>query len=182
MEDIKSISFVKALVFVDLLILLLFCSCTFTSSAQTIKGSTALGGYSKDLSDFFDSGHELYEKEDLRVLSAVMMLENGHAESDRCILLTGSVLMNRASKSCTWCPNTLKECVFQGYKGKGQQYASHTVENLYTVKVSDRVMALAKQLLIFGVVCPSNVLYQSMYPHQGSGNYEVIGGEYFAFG
>lgn len=166
--------------FVVLLLFLLIMAGTVTAKAETITDSKALGGLSLYIEQYVESGRRLYAEEDLKLLSAVMELENGGG-NDRCLLLTGSVLLNRAYY-CSWCPNTIKECVYQGYHSAGaQQYASHTVENLYTVKVSDRVTALARQLLIFGVACPHNVVYQSRYAHQGSGNYEVIGGEYFAY-
>ena len=108
-----------------------------------------------------------------------MQLENG-MNSDRCLLLTGSVILNRAY-SCKWAPNTILGVIRQGYNSKGaQQYASHTVENIDTVKVPDRVKQLAMQLLIYGPICPANVVYQSMFM-QGSGLYEKVDTEYFCY-
>ena len=66
----------------------------------------------------------------------------------------------------------------QGYKGRGQQYASHTVENLDTVKVTQRVRDLAIRLLLFGSI-RKDIIYQSMQPGLGT-VVEVIDGEYFA--
>lgn len=140
----------------------------------------ALGGFSLMWQEFTESKRTLYDEEDLHVLSAVMQLENGDA-NDRCLLLTGSVLLNRV-KYCTWCPNTLRGCVLQGYKDKSipQQYATKTVVNLDTVKVSDRVRRLAIQLLMFGSISPPTVIYQAQFM-QGSGLYDEIDGEYFCY-
>lgn len=140
----------------------------------------SLAGLSKYIDDFYDSGRRFYDDNDLHILSAVMQLENGGA-NDRCLLLTGSVVLNRVN-SAHW-PNTIHDVIFQGYPKRGQQYATHTVENIDTVKVSKHIKKLAQQLLIFGTkkICPENVVYQSMNPRQGSGNYEEINGEYFAY-
>lgn len=147
------------------------------AGAVTITTETSLGGMSKALNDFYDRGGQLYDPDDLRVLSAVMQLENG-SNSDECLLLTGSVLMNRA-QYCEWAPDTLRECVLQGYGTKFQQYATHTVKHLDTVKVTRRVRKLAVQLLVFGQVCPKEVIYQSMNPKLGK-LYRKVDSEYFA--
>ena len=114
---------------------------------------------------------------DLNLLSACMQLENG-SNGDRCLLLTGSVVLNRAYY-CSWCPNTIEGVLYQ----KGQ-YASHTVKNLKTVVVPERTRILAKFLLIYGPICPSNVVFQSQQKNLGRGHYDVIdtpdGPEYFA--
>ena len=166
--------FVLAVVLTALMIL---------ASQQTVRAEVvdmhhhSLGGFSLMWQEFTESKRTLYDEEDLHVLSAVMQLENGDA-NDRCLLLTGSVLINRA-KYCSWCPNTLRGCVFQGYKDSSfpQQYATNTVTKLDTVKVSNRVRHLAIQLLIFGTICPRNVVYQAM-SQQGSGVYDKIPSEY----
>lgn len=129
------------------------------------------------LSDFYDAGNELFSQEDLSVLSAVMQLENGGG-SDECMLLTGSVLMNRA-QYCSWCPDTLRECVLQGYGTKMQQYATRTVTELDTVVVREHVRRLAMQLLIFGQTCPPEVVFQSQNKNLGK-IWKVVDGEYFA--
>lgn len=144
---------------------------------EIIKSEIPLGGMSKALADFFDAGNKLYEEEDLKVLSAVMQLENG-CNSDECLLLTGSVLMNRA-QYCDWCPNTLRECVLQGYGTKFQQYATRTVKKLDTVRATKRVRELAMRLLILGQTCPPEVVYQSMKPNLGK-VWKVVDNEYFA--
>lgn len=159
--------------------LLVMAGAPTQASADTINREISLGGFSKALNDFYDRGGQLYDPEDLRVLAAAMQLENG-MNSDRCLLLTGSVILNRAY-SCKWAPNTILGVIRQGYNSKGaQQYASHTVENIDTVKVPDRVKQLAMQLLIYGPICPANVVYQSMFM-QGSGLYEKVDTEYFCY-
>lgn len=167
MEDNKSISFIKALVFADLLILLLFCSCTFTSSAQTIKGSTALGGYSKDLSNFFDSGHELYKKEDLNLLAEVMFHENG-SNSDKCILYTGSVVLNRVHDKEF--PNSIHDVLYQ----KGQY---STTKLFFTKPIPKHIYELAKELLIFGSQLDEAYLFQAMFVQ--TKEYIKVDTEYF---
>ena len=148
-----------------------------TAKAEVITKEKSLGGFSLIYENYLKSGQKLYDNDDLHVLSAVMQLENGDG-NDRCLLLTGSVLLNRALY-CAWCPNTLRGCVLQGYKDKSiaQQYATNTVTKLDTVKVSNRVRRLAVQLLIFGTICPRNVVYQAM-SQQGSGVYDKIPSEY----
>lgn len=115
---------------------------------------------------------------DLDLLSACMHLENGH-NGDRCLLLTGSVPINRRDY-VSWCPDTIEGVLYQ----KGQ-YAKPTVDNLETVKVPEHTRLLAKYLLIFGPICPKNVIYQSQQEKLGHGHYDIIdtpdGPEYFAF-
>lgn len=159
------------------ILLLLVLARPERASADIIKGDMPLGGMSKALSDFYDRGGELYSAEDLRILAAAMQLENG-CNSDRCLLLTGSVILNRAWY-CRWAPNTIKGVLLQGYKSEGpQQYATSTILGLDTVEVTPRVLKLAKQLLIGGPICPRNVIYQAMFM-QGSGLYAKEDTEYF---
>ena len=51
------------------------------------------------------------DKTDLKLLSAAMELENGSG-GDECLLLTGSVILNRAYY-CEWCPDTIKGVLYQ---------------------------------------------------------------------
>lgn len=118
------------------------------------------------------------DEKDWNLLSAGMQLENGN-NGDRCLLLTGSVVLNRVYY-CSWCPDTVEGVLYQ----KGQ-YAKPTVDNLKTVKVPERTRLLAKFLLIYGPICPSNVIYQSQQKNLGSDHYDIIdtpdGPEYFAY-
>ena len=120
----------------------------------------------------------IVNERDWNLLSACMMLENGN-NGDECLLLTGSVPLNRAYY-CSWCPNTIEGVLYQ----KGQ-YASHTVNNLETVIVNDHIKLLAKYLLIYGPICPPDVVFQSQQKNLGSKHYKVIdtpdGPEYFAY-
>lgn len=118
-----------------------------------------------------------YDLHDLEVLSAAMELENG-SNSDLCLLYTGSVMLNRRNKH--WA-DSIEGVILQGYydDGYAQQYASHTVENLYTVEVSDRCRELAIRLLTYGPI-DSEVVYQSQYRNLGR-NAFCINGEWFAY-
>lgn len=115
---------------------------------------------------------------DLDLLSACMQLENGN-NGDRCLLLTGSVVINRRDY-VSWCPDTIEGVLYQ----KGQ-YAKDTVNKLETVVVTEHIRLLAKYLLVFGPICPKNVVYQSQQKNLGSDHYDIIktpdGPEYFAF-
>lgn len=115
---------------------------------------------------------------DLDLLSACMQLENGN-NGDRCLLLTGSVVLNRRDY-VSWCPNTVEGVLYQ----KGQ-YARDTVDRLEKVIATEHIRLLAKYLLIYGPICPKNVIYQSQQKNLGSDHYDIIktpdGPEYFAF-
>lgn len=101
-----------------------------------------------------------YTKEDVELVARVIELENPDG-SELCKALTGIALVNR-SKYCPWCPSTIKECIFQK-SGKYWQYASDTREKLYTVKVRQSTIDIAKNILdgwYKGV--PKNMIYQGM--------------------
>ena len=126
------------------------------------------------------------DKEDERLIAATIQLENGGSvekgdrDGLRCGLLTGSVPINRALY-CSWCPDTIYGVLHQ----KGQ-YASHTVKNLDTVKIPAKVTLLAKYLMVFGPICPENVVFQSQNSKLGSKLYDKImtpsgSYEYFAY-
>lgn len=150
-------------------------STTHKASAGVVTGETPLGGFSKAIDEYIERNGELVNEHDLDILSATMELENG-CNSDLCLLLTGSVVLNRTKRE--WYPDTIEEVVTQNYGKNGQQYASHTVENLYTVRVSERVRKLALHLLLCGPI-DTEIVFQSMYPNLGKVKY-VVDGEYFA--
>lgn len=113
---------------------------------------------------------ELFSVDEIMLLAAAMQLENG-MNSDLCVLLTGTVILNRVrSKNY---PSTIKGVLFQ----KGQ-YASHTVNNLYTVKVTDRVLSLALRLISHRPM-DTEIVYQSQYKNLGRIKY-IVDKEYFA--
>lgn len=159
--------------------ILLLLMAAEPAQAAMITREKSLGGISKALNEFYDRGGSFFDEHDLEILAAAMQLENGD-NSDRCLLLTGSVILNRVYYTA-WAPNTIEGVIRQGYKQEGcQQYATYTVENLYTVKVTDRVRLLAKTLLLGGPICPEKVIYQSMFK-QGSGIYEKVDTDYFCY-
>ena len=116
------------------------------------------------------SGAELLTPEEIRLMAAAMQLENG-MNSDRCLMLTGSVILNRRN-SPEW-PDTV-----QGVLWQPGQYAEHTLKNLYTVKVTERVMCLALKLATHGP-CDEEIIFQSMHPELGKVKY-IVDGDYFA--
>lgn len=133
------------------------------------------------LNGYITSPNQLHGEVNQRewdLLSAGMQLENGN-NGDRCLLLTGSVAINRRDY-VSWCPNTIEGVLYQ----KGQ-YARDTVNRLETVIVPEHTRLLAKYLLIYGPICPKNVIYQSQQKNLGSDHYDIIdtpdGKEYFAY-
>ena len=108
--------------------------------------------------------------EEILLMAKVMELENG-CNSDYCLMLTGSVILNRKN-SPDW-PNTIEGVIYQ----KGQ-YAEWTKRHIPTVKVSERVMALALKLYSCGSI-DEEIVFQSMHPELGKVKYHVDT-EYFA--
>ena len=114
-------------------------------------------------------------------LSGTIECENG-SNSVKCRLLTGSVVINRENSS-KWKGNTVYEVVM-AKEGKYWQYASSTRNRFQTIKASDTTKAIAKYLLIYGPICPENVVYQGQRKN-GSGVYDYCdtpdGKEYFCY-
>ena len=136
---------------------------SFHAFIGTIVLSTIMSGGYVDLSNYEVDKDELY------YLERIMELENSSG-GDRCLLLTGAVVLNRRDSS-HWPGDTCKEVLYD----KGQ-YAQKTKDNIHKVKVPDRVDMLARYLLIWGpeTVAPSNVVYQGQNQYAGSGLYEAI--------
>jgi len=111
-----------------------------------------------------------YSIEEIQLLAAAMELENG-CNSDLCILLTGSVILNRVAHPRY--PNTIYGVLHQ----KGQ-YAEWTLRHLDTVKVSERTMSLALKLIMCGSR-DKEIIFQSMHPELGHVKYKVDT-DYFA--
>ena len=108
--------------------------------------------------------------EDILLMAAAMELENG-MNSDLCLLYTGSVILNRVN-SPDW-PNSVRGVLYQ----KGQ-YAQVTLDRLYSVKVTERVMCLALKLATCGSL-DEEIVFQSMHPELGKVKYKVDT-DYFA--
>lgn len=113
---------------------------------------------------------EDYSIEEIKLLAAAMELENG-CNSDLCLLLTGSVILNRVAHPRY--PNTIRGVLYQ----KGQ-YAEWTLRHLDTVKVSERTMSLALKLIMCGSR-DKEIIFQSMHPELGHVKYKVDT-DYFA--
>lgn len=163
----------KSRIFVACLIAVLL---SLTSDDWVLSEASVVDTYEMHDRISADVKHD-FTKHDLDILSAAMELENG-SNSDLCLLYTGSVILNRRNKN--WA-DSIEGVIFQGYydDGYAQQYASHTVENLYTVRVSDRCRRLAVQLLLEGSI-DTEVVYQSQYKNLGK-NAFCIGKEWFAY-
>lgn len=115
-------------------------------------------------------GAEMLTVDEILLMAKVMELENG-CNSDRCLLLTGSVILNRRN-SPEW-PDTVQGVIYQ----KGQ-YAQWTLRHIETVEVTGRVMALALKLATCGTL-DDEIVFQSMHPELGRVKYHVDT-EYFA--
>lgn len=97
------------------------------------------------------------DSRDLQYLAGAMMIENGY-NSEECVFLTGAVIMNRLY-SDNWKGNTIEQII----TAKGQ-YADVTVNGFRTKKCTDRVLAIAKYILLYyepGFQCDADVVYQS---------------------
>ena len=108
------------------------------------------------------------DKTELQNLSGVIMKETGYA-TEECCLLTGSVVLNRIA-SPNWEGSNVEEVVMAKESGYWQ-YAYETRRDFKSVETTPRVQAIAKYLLIFGPIGPSNVMYQGM-DYNGSGLYK----------
>lgn len=111
-----------------------------------------------------------FSVEDIMLLAAAMELENG-CNSNLCLMLTGSVILNRVAHPRY--PNTIYGVLHQ----KGQ-YAEWTLRHLDTVKVSERTMCLALKLAMCGSL-DTEIIFQSMHPELGHVKYKVDT-DYFA--
>lgn len=164
---------------IALIVLSVFWIVLWNDTEKAEAAERPISGFSKMMDDYYKAGGGQYTREDLELLSNVMQLENGDA-SDKVLLLTGSVVLNRMAHK--WFPNTMREVIYQGYQSKGaQQYATATLTRIGKVKVTDRVRRLASFLLTFGSIAPARVVYQSMNPNLGSKLYYSEKGEYFAW-
>lgn len=106
-------------------------------------------------------------KTELNHMSGAVTKENGD-NSDLIQLLTASVIENR-KQSSNWKGSTTEEVVM-AKEGPFWQYAKVTRDNFKTVKSSRRTRYLCKFVLIFGPICPENVVYQGQSKN-GSGVY-----------
>lgn len=109
------------------------------------------------------------DKTDLQYLAGAMQIENGD-NSEECIFLTGAVIMNRLY-SPNWKGNTIEQII----TAKGQ-YAPVTVNGFRTKKCSDRVLTIAKYILLYyqpDVQVDKDVVYQGQ---KVNGHGKIING------
>lgn len=106
------------------------------------------------------------DKTDLQYLAGASQIENGD-NSEECILLTDAVVLNRLH-SPNWKGDTIEEII----TAPGQ-YARVTVNGFRTKKCSNRVLAIAKYMLLYyepGFQCDADVVYQGQKVN-GHGKY-----------
>ena len=113
-----------------------------------------------------------------------MWLENGHTgktkeDNLKCLILTGSVVVNRVKSDSKWWHKTGAKTVYDVVYAPGQ-YASHTKNNIGKTDTPQWVYDLAEEILKYGTTVPSYVIYQSMQPKLGTQWCPPIAGEYFA--
>lgn len=130
-------------------------------------GQPKLDGYAKMLG--IDTKSKEFKTE-LNHMSGAVTKENGD-NGDLIQLLTASVIENR-KQSSKWKGSTTEEVVM-AKEGRYWQYAKVTRDNFKTVKSSKRTRYLCKFVLIFGPICPENVVYQGQSKN-GSGVYMSI--------
>lgn len=166
--------------FVLAILLLLIPSAK--AQAAVVKGETALGGMSYYINAYIDKHGSIVDEDDWQLLASAMELENG-CNNDKCLLYTGSVILNRVADKNF--PNTIEDVILDGYGDRPgpQQYATKTIRELYTTIPSERSRMFALHLLLCGSKLPRGVIYQSMFL-QGSGTYcdpSEVNGEYFCW-
>lgn len=105
-------------------------------------------------------------------LAQMMYAENGSAENDDCILLTGIVAVKRM-KSDRY-PNTL-----EGVISQERQYSTYQTGKI-ECKPDERCLEIAEEILRFDLqkYYPDSLVYQAEFP-QGSKIYKQFGHEYF---
>lgn len=105
-------------------------------------------------------------------LAQLMYAENGSAENDDCVLLTGIVVIKRMRSDKY--PNTLEGVISQ--EGQYSTYQTGKIE----CKPDERCLEIAEEILRFDLqkYYPDNLVFQAEFP-QGSETYEQFGHEYF---
>lgn len=105
-------------------------------------------------------------------LAQLMYAENGSAEDDDCVLLTGIVAVKRMRSKKY--PNTLEGVISQ--EGQYSTYQTGRIE----CEPDERCLEIAEEILRFDLqkYYPDNLVFQAEFP-QGSEIYEQFGHEYF---
>lgn len=152
----------RPLIIVARILLIIILAGIIIAASSCLRSAEAAGSYG--------SGAEILTVEEIQLMAAAMELENG-MNSDLCVILTGTVILNRRN-SPDW-PDTVQGVLYQP-----GQYAEHTLKHLKTVKVSDRVMSLALRVATHRSLDPE-IIFQSMYPWLGHVKYKVDT-DYFA--
>lgn len=108
---------------------------------------------------------------DICRIAQLISAENGGAEDDDCLVLTGIVAMKRV-KSRSF-PNTIDKVISQ--RGQYGTYPALLNEN-----PSERCLEIAEEILRWNLQkdYPNSLVFQSEFP-QGRAVYRKIGHEYF---
>lgn len=103
-----------------------------------------------------------------KYMCGAVQIENGNMNGrtiEECIndikrgLLTASVIENRKNSS-KWKGSTTEEVIL-AKEGRYWQYASVTRNGFKTKEASDKVKLCVKYVLLYGPICPENVMYQT---------------------
>lgn len=105
-------------------------------------------------------------------LAQLMYAENGAAEDDDCVFLTGIVVVKRM-KSAKY-PDTLEGVISQ--KGQYSTYQTGKID----CRPDERCLEFAEEILRFDLQkdYPDNLIFQAEFP-QGRKIYKQFGNEYF---
>lgn len=139
------------------------------SITRLVKTTLAIFYMQLILTGYITSPEQIYGKVDswdLQCLAGASQIENGD-NSEECILLTDAVILNRLH-SQNWKGDTIEEII----TAPGQ-YARVTVNGFRTKKCSNRVLAIAKYMLLYyepGFQCDADVVYQGQKVN-GHGKY-----------
>ena len=137
-------------------------SCYATPAESLCK--TYAQALKKAFGEMFPPEPAKYTEEELYFLSRVVYLEAGPLCTERHNQLVASVVLNRMNHSAY--PSTIYDVIYQ----RGQYACTGALP--YTTP-AQRTIDICIDILEYGSVCPSNVVYQSEF-RQGNGIYESI--------
>ena len=147
-----------------------------TSWINRLVGGIVLGMIYAGIITSPDQLKQKVDETEWKYMAGAAEIENGN-ETDkpfddmRRLLLTMSVIKNRIDSS-NWNGDCVEE-VIMARDGGYIQYAPVTRNGFKTVEVKERTLLLAKYILIYGPICPKNVVYQGQTKN-GSGEYDRI--------
>lgn len=113
-----------------------------------------------------------YTEDEIYRLAQLIQAENGSAEDDECLYLTGIVVMKRVKSDAY--PNTIEEVIAD--EGQYATYINGTID----CEPNERCLWIAREILVHGLEknYPDNLVFQAEFK-QGKKVYKKIGHEYF---